>query len=88
MEYDQLALFLLGYTTGGFRRSLHSSPQATLTQCGFNAAEAAQLAAAMAKHGHGGGAYEVTRVQLTFQQIAKKHHHPGPGMTDNWAVHC
>lgn len=88
MEYDQLALFLLGYTTGGFRRSLQASPQATLTQCGFNPAEAAQLAASMAKHGRAGGAYELTRIQLTFQQITKKHPHPGPSMTDNWAATC
>lgn len=32
MDHDRLALFLAGYTTGGFRRSLQIAPQATLTK--------------------------------------------------------
>ncbi len=88
MDYDRLALFLAGYTTGGFRRSLHAAPQATLTKCGFNPAEAAQLAASMARHGHGKDKYELTKIQFTFSKISNPNNNPGTSMTDNWAATC
>lgn len=88
MDYDRLALFLAGYTTGGFRRSLRASPQATLTKCGFNAGEAALLAASMARHTHANNTYELTRIQLTFQQITRTNVNDKTGMSDDWASRC
>jgi hypothetical protein len=88
MNYDQLALFLLGYTTGGFRRSLRAAPQATLLKCGFSPAEAAMLAAASAKHSRSGDTYELTRVQFTFNQITHTNKGGNTGMTDDWASRC
>jgi len=88
MDYDRLALFLLGYTTGGFRRSLRTTPQATLTKCGFNPAEAALIAAAATKHSHGGDTHELTRVQLAFQQITQTHKDGSKSASDDWAASC
>ncbi|HEV2189907.1 MAG TPA: hypothetical protein VGR70_22050 [Stellaceae bacterium] len=88
MDYDRLALFLAGYTTGGFRRSLRTTPQATLVKCGFNPGEAALLAASVAKHSRANDTYEVTRVQFAFQKINEPHKNPNVGMTDDWATRC
>ena len=88
MDYDRLALFLAGYTTGGFRRSLRTMPQATLTKCGFSPAEAALLAASLSKHSHGGDTREQTRVQYTFQKISQTNTASGTSSTDDWASNC
>ena len=88
MDYDRLALFLAGYTTGGFRRSLRTSPHATLVKCGFNPGEASQLAASMAKHSRSGDTHELTRIQFSFQQITRTNVNDKTGMTDDWASRC
>lgn len=86
MDYDRLALFLAGYTTGGFRRSLRTMPQLTLTKCGFNAAEAAQLAASLAKHGS--DTHDILKVQFAYRQISWNDNSGSKSTMDDWSSRC
>lgn len=89
MDHDRLALFLAGYTTGGFRRSLQIAPQATLTKCGFNAAEAAMIAASLSKHApKQRNQHDLMEIQFAFQKITGTYSSGGKSASDDWASRC
>ena len=96
MDCNRLALFLAGYTTLGFRQSLHNSPHATLIKCGFNPGEAALLAVSVTKHTAGSSAkhetsadtHELERIRLTFQQISRSFSDGGKTASDDWDTRC